>query len=155
MVVLERFKTELVFEAIAKYGVTWFPGVPTMFTYLLNGLAENRCDLSTLKMGLSGGASLAVEVLKEWEDRFRAEVIEVYGLTESTGLVTANPVYGVRKVGSVGITASGVSARIVDKRGSELPGREVGELIFKGPNATKGYFNLPEETREKIREGWV
>jgi long-chain acyl-CoA synthetase len=155
VVVLERFKTELVFEAIAKYGVTWFPGVPTMFTYLLNGLAENRHDLSSLKMGLSGGASLPVEVLKEWEDRFRADVIEVYGLTESTGLVTANPVYGVRKVGSVGITVSGVSVKIVGKSGQELDQGKVGELIFKGPNATKGYFNLPEETREKIREGWV
>lgn len=155
MVVLDRFKTELVFEAIEKYGVTWFPGVPTMFTYLLNALPENRHDLSSLRMGLSGGASLPVEVLKEWEDKFKATVIEVYGLTESTGLVTANPVYGVRKPGSIGVTVSGVTAKIVDKKGDELPAREVGELIFKGPNATKGYFKLPEETREKVRNDWV
>lgn len=155
VVVLERFKTELVFEAIEKYKVTWFPGVPTMFTYLLNGLKENRYDLSSLRMGLSGGASLPVEVLKEWENKFKADIIEVYGLTESTGLVTANPVYGIRKPGSIGITVSGVSAKVVDKQGMELPPKEVGELIFKGPNATKGYFNLPEETREKIKDGWV
>ncbi len=155
VVVLDRFKTELVFEAIAKYKVTWFPGVPTMFTYLLNGLAENRHNLSSLRMGLSGGASLPVEVLKEWEDKFRATVVEVYGLTESTGLVTANPVYGVRKPGSIGITVSGVAAKVVDKKGNELPAKEVGELIFKGPNATRGYFKLPEETREKVRDGWV
>ena len=155
VVVLERFKTDLVFEAIEKYKVTWFPGVPTMFTYLLNGLAENRHDLSSLRMGLSGGASLPVEVLKEWEDKFKAMIIEVYGLTESTGLVTANPVYGTRKAGSIGITVSGVSVKVVDKQGNELPPREVGELIFKGPNATKGYFNLPEETNEKIKDGWV
>jgi len=155
VVVLDRFKTELVFEAVAKYGVTWFPGVPTMFTYLLNALPENRHDLSSLRMGLSGGASLPVEVLKEWEDKFKAMVVEVYGLTESTGLVTANPVYGVRKPGSIGITVSGVTAKVVDKKGNELPAKEVGELIFKGPNATKGYFKLPEETGEKIRDGWV
>ena len=155
VVVLERFRTDLVFEAIEKYRVTWFPGVPTMFTYLLNGLSENTHDLSSLKMGLSGGASLPVEVLKDWEDKFKADVIEVYGLTESTGLVTANPVYGNRKAGSIGITVSGVSARVVDKKGAELSPREVGELIFKGPNATRGYFNLPEETREKIKDGWV
>ena len=155
VVVLERFNTEKVFEAIEKYKVTWFPGVPTMFTYLLNGLPENKHDLSSLKMGLSGGASLPVEVLKEWEDKFKANIIEVYGLTESTGLVTANPVYGVRKAGSIGITVSGVTAKVVDKQGKELLQREVGELIFKGPNATRGYFNLPEETREKIRDGWV
>jgi long-chain acyl-CoA synthetase len=155
VVVLERFKTELVFEAIAQYQVTWFPGVPTMFTYLLNGLPENRHDLSSLKMGLSGGASLPVEVLKEWEDKFKATIIEVYGLTESTGLVTANPIYGARKPGSIGIAVSGVTAKVVDKQGDELSPREIGELIFKGPNATKGYFNLPEETSEKIKNGWV
>jgi len=155
VVVLEKFKTELVFEAIAKYKVTWFPGVPTMFIYLLNGLAENRHDLSSLRMGLSGGASLPVEVLKEWEDKFNAVVIEVYGLTESTGLVTANPVYGIRKAGSIGITVSGVAAKVVDKGGNELPVGGIGELIFKGPNATRGYFKLPQETMEKVRDGWV
>jgi long-chain acyl-CoA synthetase len=155
VVVLERFRTELVFEAIDRYKVTWFPGVPTMFTYLLSGLEENQYDLSSLRMGLSGGASLPVEVLREWEEKFQAEVIEVYGLTESTGLVTANPVYGTRKPGSIGITVSGVEARVVNKEGSELPQGEIGELIFKGPNATPGYFNLTEETQEKIEEGWV
>ena len=155
VVVLERFKTELVFEAIAKYHVTWFPGVPTMFNYLLNGLGETPCDLSSLRMGLSGGASLPVEILREWENRFKAELIEVYGLTESTGLVTANPVYGTRKPGSIGVTVSGVAAKVIDQQGNELPPREVGELIFKGPNATRGYFNLPEETAEKIKDGWV
>ena len=155
VVVLEKFKTELVFEAIAKYKVTWFPGVPTMFIYLLNGLSENKHDLSSLRMGLSGGASLPVEVLKEWEDKFKAVVIEVYGLTESTGLVTANPVYGIRKAGSIGITVSGVAAKVVDKGGNELPSGGIGELIFKGPNATRGYFKLPQETIEKVRDGWV
>jgi long-chain acyl-CoA synthetase len=155
VVVLEKFKAELVFEAIAKYKVTWFPGVPTMFIYLLNGLSENRHDLSSLRMGLSGGASLPVEVLKEWEDKFKAVVIEVYGLTESTGLVTANPVYGIRKAGSIGITVSGVAAKVVDKGGNELPPGGIGELIFKGPNATRGYFKLPQETIEKVRDGWV
>jgi long-chain acyl-CoA synthetase len=155
VVVLERFKTELVFEAIAKYRVTWFPGVPTMFIYLLNGLSENKRDLSSLRMGLSGGASLPVEVLKEWEEKFKAMVIEVYGLTESTGLVTANPVYGIRKPGSIGIAVSGVAAKVVDKGGNELPPAGVGELVFKGPNATRGYFKLPQETIEKVRDGWV
>jgi long-chain acyl-CoA synthetase len=155
VVVLERFKPEEVFEAVERYKVTWFPGVPTMFTYLLNGLKENQKDLSSLRMGLSGGASLPVEVLRDWEVHFKADIIEVYGLTESTGLVTANPVYGLRKPGSIGITVSGVEARIVDKQGKELPRGEIGELVFKGPNATPGYFNLPEETAEKIRDGWV
>jgi long-chain acyl-CoA synthetase len=155
LVVLERFKPEEVFEAIERYRVTWFPGVPTMFTYLLNGLKENQKNLSSLRMGLSGGASLPVEVLRQWEEQFKADIIEVYGLTESTGLVTANPVYGTRKPGSIGITVSGVEARVVSKDGQEQPDGEIGELIFRGPNATRGYFNLPDETAEKIRNGWV
>lgn len=155
VVVLDRFKTEEVFEAIERYKVTWFPGVPTMFTYLLNGIAENRRNLSSLRMGLSGGASLPVEVLRQWEEQFKADIIEVYGLTESTGLVTANPVYGTRKPGSIGITVSGVEARVEGKDGQEQPDGEIGELIFKGPNATRGYFNLPGETAEKIKNGWV
>jgi len=155
VVVVERFKAQTIFEVIEKYRVTWFPGVPTMFILLLNSFHENTRDISSLRMGLSGGASLPVEVLRRWEEAFRAEVIEVYGLTESTGLVTANPVYGVRKPGSVGIAVSGVTVKIVNKDGNEVSPHEVGDLVFRGPNATKGYFKLPDETREKIRDGWV
>ena len=155
VVVVERFKPQTIFEVIEKYRVTWFPGVPTMFILLLNSLHENTRDISSLRMGLSGGASLPVEVLRKWEEAFRADVIEVYGLTESTGLVTANPVYGVRKPGTVGIAVSGVTAKVVNKEGNDCPPNEVGNLVFRGPNATKGYFKLPAETQEKIRDGWV
>ncbi|HDR15476.1 MAG TPA: long-chain fatty acid--CoA ligase [Desulfobacteraceae bacterium] len=154
IVVLNKFKTDYVLEAIQAHGVTWFPGVPTMFTYLLNDLGDNH-DVSSLRMGLSGGASLPVEVLKKWEERFEASIIEVYGLTESTGLVTANPVYGIRKPGSIGITVSGVQARLVDSDDRDVAGGEIGHLIFKGPNATKEYYKLPEETNTKIRDGWI
>ena len=155
VVVVERFNAQTIFEVIEKYRVTWFPGVPTMFILLLNSFPENTRDISSLRMGLSGGASLPVEVLRKWEEAFRADVIEVYGLTESTGLVTANPVYGERKPGSVGIAVSGVTAKVINKDGNECPPNEVGNLVFRGPNATKGYFRLPDETREKIRNGWV
>ena len=155
VVVVERFKAQTIFEVIEKYRVTWFPGVPTMFILLLESFPENTREISSLRMGLSGGASLPAEVLKRWEEAFRADVIEVYGLTESTGLVTANPVYGERKPGTVGITVSGVTAKVVNKDGRECAPEEVGALVFRGPNATKGYFKLPDETREKIRDGWV
>ena len=155
VVVVERFNARTIFAVIEKYRATWFPGVPTMFILLLNSFPENTRDISSLRMGLSGGASLPVEVLRKWEETFGADVIEVYGLTESTGLVTANPVYGERKPGSVGIAVSGVTAKVVNKDGNECPPNEVGNLVFRGPNATKGYFRLPDETREKIRNGWV
>jgi long-chain acyl-CoA synthetase len=155
VVVAERFNPQSILEIVEKYKVTWFPGVPTMFIYLLNYLDANRCDLSSLRMGLSGGASLPVEILEKWENVTNARIIEVYGLTESTGLVTANPIYGVRKPGSIGINAAGITAKIVDAAGTEVPVGAVGELVFKGPNATKGYFGLPQETREKIKDGWM
>ena len=124
VVVVDGFKSDQVLAAIAQHRVTWFPGVPTMFTYLLNTLDDSRHDVSSLRMGLSGGASLPVEVLRQWEERFQAEIIEVYGLTESTGLVTGNPVYGQRKPGSIGINVSGVDARVVDEQGQRnAPGR--------------------------------
>lgn len=155
VVVIEKFKTDLVLDAIRKHEVTWFPGVPTMFTYLLSAASEKEFNQPSLRMGLSGGASLPVEVLKNWESCFKAKVIEVYGLTESTGLVTANPVYGVRKPGSIGINVSGVDVKVVDKGGNEVATKEVGELIFRGPNATKGYYKLTDETSQKIRNGWI
>ena len=155
VVVMESFKTEEVLAAIARHRVTWFPGVPTMFTYLLGALDQSRHDVSSLRMGLSGGASLPVEVLQQWEARFGAEVLEVYGLTESTGLVTGNPVYGVRKAGSIGISVSGVEVKVVDDQGAEVAFGQVGNLIFRGPNATRGYHNLPQVTSERIQNGWV
>ncbi|MEW5912755.1 MAG: long-chain fatty acid--CoA ligase [Thermodesulfobacteriota bacterium] len=155
VVVLESFSPERALEAIAQYRVTWFPGVPTMFNYLLSVLDESRHDVSSLRMGLTGGASLPVELLKQWETRVGAEVVEAYGLTESTGLVTCTPLYGQRKPGSIGVTASGVAAKLVDKHGQEVPPGQVGHLIFRGPNATQGYYNLPQETQERIKDGWV
>jgi long-chain acyl-CoA synthetase len=154
-VVMEKFQTETVFDAIAHNRVTWFAGVPTMFNYLIAAFDERPRDVSSLRMGLSGAASLSVAHLNAFEEKFGASLMEVYGLTESAGLVTANPVFGVRKPGSIGICVSGVSVRLVNDKGNGVPLGEVGELIFKGPNATKGYWKLPEVTAEKIKDGWV
>jgi long-chain acyl-CoA synthetase len=152
---LDRFQAEAVLQAFADYRVTWFPGVPTMFNYLYHAYETGTYNVSSIRMGLSGGASLSIELLKNWEKRFNAEILEVYGLTESTGLVTANPVLGVRKAGSIGIAVPHVQTRLIDKEGKDVAGGGVGELLFKGPNATKGYWKLPEQTAESIREGWV
>ena len=155
VVILERFQAEAVLRAFEEYRVTWFPGVPTMFNYIYHAYEKGSYTISSMRMGLSGGASLSVELLKNWEERFRAQILEVYGLTESTGLVTANPVEGTRKAGSIGLPVFGVETRLIDKEGKDAARGEVGELIFKGPNATKGYWRLPEQTAESIRDGWV
>jgi long-chain acyl-CoA synthetase len=155
VVVLDRFQAETVLQAFVDYRVTWFPGVPTMFNYIYQAYEKGTYNVSSIRMGLSGGASLSVELLKNWEKRFNAEILEVYGLTESTGLVTANPVRGVRKAGSIGITVPNVQTRRVDKEDKDVRQGEVGEILFRGPNATKGYWKLPEQTAESIRDGWV
>jgi len=155
VVVLDRFQAETVLQAFVDYRVTWFPGVPTMFNYLHHAYGNGAWNISSVRMGLSGGASLSVELLKNWETRFNAEILEVYGLTESTGLVTANPVHGVRKAGSIGIPVPGVQTRLINKEGKDAGKGEVGEILFKGPNAAKGYWKLPKQTEEAIRNGWV
>jgi long-chain acyl-CoA synthetase len=155
VVILERFQAESVLRAFENYRITWFPGVPTMFNYVYQAYEKGTYNVSSLRMGLSGGASLSVELLKNWEQRFHAAILEVYGLTESTGLVTANPVDGVRKAGSIGCAVPHVQVRLMDQEGNEAIRGEVGELIFKGPNATQGYWKFPEMTAESIRDGWV
>jgi len=155
VVILERFQAEAVLQAFEDYRITWFPGVPTMFNYIYHVHQNGSYNVSSIRMGLSGGASLSVELLKNWEKSFNAQILEVYGLTESTGLVTANPVQGIRKAGSIGLPVLGVQTRLINKEGQDVARGEVGELIFKGPNATKGFWKLPEQTAESIRDGWV
>lgn len=153
--IMERFKSSSALEAMARGGITWFPGVPTMFLYVMEEMRKNPRQLPCLRMSLSGGASLSGEHLARFQEMFGVAVLEVYGLTESTGLVTANPLYGVRKFGSIGVQVSGVSVRLLGEDGNEVAPGEVGEIAFKGPNATQGYWKLPQVTADAIREGWV
>ena len=152
--VMPSFSPETALQAIGQYKVTWLPGVPTMFSYLLNTLDPKRHDVSSLRMGLSGGASIPLDLMNRWMEAFGARVQEAYGLTESVGLVATDPVYGEKKPGSIGIVASGVQARLVDKDGNDVPDGKVGHLIFKGPNRMVGYHNLPEVTAERVVDGW-
>lgn len=155
VLVMKTFDSDAVLEAIGQYGVTWFPGVPTMFSYLLNRLDSARHDMRSLRMGLVGGAPMPEELTERWKVAFKALVRDAYGLTESTGLVASTPVYGIGKQGSIGISASGVQVRLVDENGKDVADGEVGNLTFKGPNRAAGYHNLPEENRARIRDGWL
>lgn len=154
-IIMERFQSASALEAMAGVGITWFPGVPTMFVYLMEEMGKNPRHLPSLRMGLSGGASLSGEHLARFQEMFGVPVLEVYGLTESTGLVTANPLHGIRKVGSIGVQVAGVSVRLLGEDGNEVGPGEVGEIAFKGPNAFPGYWKLPEVTGDAIRKGWV
>ena len=111
--------------------------------------------LIPLRLFISGAAALPVEVLKKFEKGFGIPLIEGYGLSEASPVVSLNPVKGVRKPGSVGLPLPGVEVDVVDDRGRSLKRGEVGELIVRGPNVMRGYYNLPRETEETLKRGWL
>jgi long-chain acyl-CoA synthetase len=154
-ILIERFRAEDVIESIMKHRPSGFMGVPTMYTMMLSQLGEDIKDMSFLKYCASGASSLPVEVLQSFREKFKANIIEGYGLSECTVSVAKNPLKGKRKPGSVGLPFPGVSVKILDENGKELPEGKIGEIVVKGPNVMKGYLNNPEMTKKTIRNGWL
>jgi len=156
MILLPRFDVKEVLETIQKLKPTQFPGAPTMYIGLLNHPDVGRYDLSSITVCLSGSAPLAPEVQKQFEKYTSGgRLVEGYGLTEASPVTHANPIYGLRKVGSIGLPWPDTDARIVDEEGNDVPVGEVGELIIRGPQVMKGYWNRPEETANTLRDGWL
>ena len=111
--------------------------------------------IDPIKLCISGASALPTEVLKAFENKFRVPLVEGYGLTEASPVVSFNPVAGVRKPGSVGLPIEGVEVKIVDDKDNRLPCNEIGELLVKGDNIMKGYFNSDAETKEIIKDSWL
>jgi long-chain acyl-CoA synthetase len=155
MIILPRFSPVEVAQAISQYQATVFAGVPTMYNFMMQTPQITPDDLSSLRICVSGGASLPVALLHNFEKRFNKVISEGYGLSEAAPVTAFNPVKGVRKPGSIGIDIPGVENKIVDAEGEELERGQVGELIVRGPNVMKGYLNMPEETAVAIRDGWL
>lgn len=157
-VMLTRFDPESVFEAMEKHKVTVFAGVPTMYWGLLN-YTDPKFDYEsiakTLKVCCSGGASLPVKVLHDFEKRFNVPIIEGYGMSEGAPVVTFNQLNTVRKPGSIGKPFWGVEVKLVDADGEEVPVGEKGELLYRGHNVMKGYYKKPEETKKALKNGWM
>jgi long-chain acyl-CoA synthetase len=151
---LPRFEPEQVAEAIAAHRVTVFLGVPSMFGVLLRLKDERAPCLASLRFCVSGGAALPVEVLSRFEAKFGVRIYEGDGPTECSPVTCVNPIGGLAKPGSVGLPVPGVEMKIVDDAGNDLPRGEVGEIVVRGANVMKGYWNRPEETREVFRDGW-
>ncbi|GAA3077335.1 long-chain-fatty-acid--CoA ligase [Streptomyces glomeratus] len=153
LTLIPRFDPQTVLEAIVRDRATVFDGVPTMYAALLHHPAE--VDVPTLRMCLSGGASLPVEVLHGFERRFGCTVLEGFGMSETSPVVTFNHLDRPRKAGSVGTPIKDVEVRLLDEAGHDVGPGEVGELAVRGPNLMKGYWNLPEETAAAIPDGWL
>lgn len=110
---------------------------------------------SNLRLAISGGASLPVSLLHNFEQKFNVRISEGFGLSEASPVTCFNPIDRERKAGSIGQSIINVENKIVDENGEEVPVGEVGELIVRGPNVMKGYYKMPEETAVAIRNGWL
>jgi len=159
-VLLKRFDSNEVIQCIQKHSVTIFAGVPTMFWNLLNDLNTfKKGEISLLKnhwrIALSGGAAIPVELINKFEKTYGVPIFEGYGMSEGSPLVTYNQPAYKRKIGSVGLPIWGVQVKVINDKFIEVPSYVVGQIIFKGHNVMKGYFNNEEETKKVIKNGWM
>ncbi len=157
-VLLPRFDAATVEGLFLKHAVTIFAGVPTMYWGLLNyaSKAENVKAISKkLRICLSGGASLPVQVLRDFEAKYEVPIIEGYGMSEGSPVVTFNHIGMERKPGSIGTAVWGVEVKLVDEHDNEVPLGEKGELLYRGHNVMKGYYKRPKENAETLRGGWL
>ncbi|MGC8905337.1 long-chain-fatty-acid--CoA ligase [Thermus sp.] len=155
LVLLPRPEIKAIVEAIEKHRVTHFPGVPTLYVAFNHFPGIEKRDVKSIRICISGAAPLPVEVAKRFEEITGARLIEGYGLSEASPVTHCNPVLGKAKKGSIGLPLPSVDAKVVDEEGKEVPIGEVGELIVKGPNVMKGYWNRPEETERTLKEEWL
>jgi long-chain acyl-CoA synthetase len=154
LTLLPRFDAEHALRIIADHGVTVFEGVPTMYVALLHQPNRADYDTSTLRMCISGGAALPVEVLRGFEEAYGVSVLEGYGLSETSPVASFNHPNREHKPGSIGTPIRDVEIRLVDGEDHDVPQGEVGEIIIRGPNVMKGYWQRPEATAEAVRDGW-
>ncbi|PYI37378.1 long-chain-fatty-acid--CoA ligase [Arthrobacter psychrolactophilus] len=151
---LPRFDPSKALEIIQRDKVTIFEGVPSMYIALLRAPGRENYDLSSLRLAASGGSALPVEILREFEATFNATLLEGYGLSETSPVVSFNQVDGIRKPGSVGTAVSGAQLRVVDDQGADVEPGSVGEIAVAGSYVMKGYWNNPEATAAAIPDGW-
>lgn len=157
VVLIPKPEPEVLLKAIQSQKATMFPGAPTMYIGLLNHPDLQKYDLSSIDSCISGSATLPVEVQEQFENLTGGKLVEGYGLTEASPVTHANLLWdGERIKGSIGIPWPNTLAEIRDLETDEpLPPGEVGELVVKGPQVMKGYWNRPEDTEETLRDGWL
>ncbi len=154
LTLVARFSPEKVLEVLQRDRVTVFEGVPTMYVSLLAHEHRNRYDVSALRVCVSGGAALPVEVLRGFEEAFGCVILEGYGLSETSPVASFNHPDRERKPGSIGTPIRGVAMRVLDEQGIDVPLGEVGEIAIRGHNVMKGYWRRADATAEVIRDGW-
>jgi len=154
LTLLPRFDPAKALDIIERDAVTIFEGVPTMYAAILHLPDADPAQAATLRTCISGGASLPVEILRGFEEKFGCMILEGYGLSETSPVASFNLPDIERKPGSIGVPVEGVQMRLVDDAGQTVPEGEIGEIAIKGHNVMKGYWNKPEATAEAITDGW-
>jgi long-chain acyl-CoA synthetase len=151
---LPRFDPAAALATMATHGVTVFVGVPTMYTALVAAFDRSGFDPSNLRVCVSGGAALPVEILRSFENAYGCPILEGYGLSETSPVASFNHPDTVRKPGSIGTPVAGVRMRVQDDDGHEVPNGEIGEIAITGHNIMTGYWQQPDATAAAIVDGW-
>jgi long-chain acyl-CoA synthetase len=154
LTLIPRFDGGKALDVIERDGVTVFEGVPTMFSAMLHQPDTDKRDVSSLRLCVSGGSAMPVEVMRSFEETFGCIVLEGYGLSETSPVASFNHPHAERKPGSIGTPIRGVEMRLVDDEGTDVPAAEVGEIAIRGENVMKGYWQREEETAKAIPDGW-
>ena len=154
LTLIPRFDPTKALEVLQRDKVTIMQGVPTMYVALVQHPEHGSYDTSSLRLSVSGGASLPVEILRGFEKEFDAILLEGYGLSETSPVASFNHPDRERKAGSIGTPIKDVEMRLVDQDWHDVPAGEIGEIAIKGPNVMKGYWQRPDATAEVIRDDW-
>ncbi len=153
--IMERFSTSEAVRLLKSGEFTYFPGVPTMFHYLLQATrGETGLRFPNLRLCVSAGAIMPATLNREFEEHLDIKLLDGYGITETSTMVTMNWPSGNRVMGSCGVPVPGSAVRIVDANGRDVAPNQEGELIVHGPHVMPGYHNKPDETRNALRDGW-
>ena len=157
LILLPKFHTKEVLEVITKRRPTIFPGIQAMYQAIGHFPKVGKFDLTSIKAAISGAGPLMREVQERFEHLTKSRIVEGYGLSEASPVTHANPIFGRRKTGTIGLPWPDTDARIVDLETGlrELAVGETGELVVRGPQVMKGYWNKPEETAQALRGGWL
>jgi long-chain acyl-CoA synthetase len=155
VIIMRQFNLEQAFSNIDKYKVQSVPIVPTMIVYMLMFPDYAKYDISSVKYWVCGSAPLSLDTWKQFKEKFGAEIGEGWGLTEAGANNATNIGQAVIKPGSIGRPMKGMDMRIFDNDDKEVPQGQEGEIVIKGPMVMKGYWNMPDATKEVIKDGWL
>ena len=157
IVIEPRFQVDNFFNLVEQYKPNAFCGVPPIYAAILNSPRIKKADLRSFNVSISGGSSLDPELLERFQKLINGPVIEGYGLSEASPVTHANPAFGKKKANSIGLPFPDVEAKVVDREtGTQaLPSRESGELLIKGPQVMRHYWEKPDKTAHVLKAGWL